>query len=98
MVAWSSKKQPIVALSTVESEYVAAANATKEAIWLRILLKDIGFKQVTVTTIHADNQGCIALAYNPTNHSHAKHIDIRHHFLHERITNQEINLHYMATE
>lgn len=69
-IAWSSKKQPTVALSTVESEYMAMSNATKEAIWLRTL-----------------NQGCIALAHNPVNHSRAKHINIRHHFIRERIAN-----------
>ena len=75
-VAWSSKKQPTVALSTVESEYMAALNATKEAIWLQTLLEEMGFKQVSATTIHVDNQGCIALAPNPVNHSCAKHINI----------------------
>ncbi|KAJ3569220.1 hypothetical protein NP233_g5191 [Leucocoprinus birnbaumii] len=68
-VAWSSKKQPTVATSSVEAEYMAASNATKEAIWLRTLLKEIDYPQVDATIIHADNQGCIALAHNPVNHS-----------------------------
>ena len=42
-VSWSAKKQPTVALSTIEAEYMAAANATKEAIWLRVLLEDLGY-------------------------------------------------------
>jgi Reverse transcriptase (RNA-dependent DNA polymerase) len=91
-VSWSSKKQPTVALSTVEAEYMAAANATKEAIWLRTLLQDLGFTQVQATTIWGDNTGCIALAHNPIAHSRAKHIDIRHHFIRERIASDEINL------
>jgi hypothetical protein len=97
-VSWSSKKQPTVALSTVEAEYMAASNATKEAIWLRVLLKDLGFTQVKATTIHADNQGCIALAQNPVSHSRAKHIDIRHHFIRERIQNREIDLKFCPTK
>ena len=97
MVLWSSKKQPTVALSTVEAEYMASANATKEAIWLRSLLSDLGFPQPTTTVIHADNQGCIALAKNPVAHSRAKHIDIRHHFLRERIANNEISFKYCPT-
>jgi hypothetical protein len=75
-ISWSSKKQPTVALSTAEAEYMSASNATKEAIWLRTLLTDMGFPQTMATTIHADNQACIALSYNPVNHSCAKHIDI----------------------
>lgn len=97
-VSWSSKKQPTVALSTVEAEYMASSNATKEAIWLRVLLEDMGFKQVTATLIHADNQGCIALARNPIAHSRAKHIDIRHHFIRERIQSSEIRLEYCSTK
>src|SRR5271154_1077835 len=54
-VSWSSKKQPTVALSTTEAEYMAASAATKEAIWLRILLEDLGFPQTEATTIRADN-------------------------------------------
>jgi hypothetical protein len=57
-VSWSSKEQPTLALSTVEAEYMAASNATKEAIWLRTLLEDLGYPQTKATLIHADNQGC----------------------------------------
>ena len=96
-ISWSSKKQPTVALSTVEAEYMAASNATKEAIWLRVLLTDMGYPQSTATLIHADNQGCIALARNPVSHSRAKHIDIRHHFIRERINRSEIELRYCST-
>ena len=97
-VAWSSKKQPTNALSTVESEYMAASNATKEAIWLRTLLEEMGFKQVSATTIHVDNQGCIALVHNPVNHLRVKHIDIRHHFIQECIASKEVSLHYVSTK
>ncbi|KAG5728177.1 hypothetical protein E4T56_gene19310 [Termitomyces sp. T112] len=97
-ISWSAKKQPTVALSTVEAEYMAASNATKEAIWLRVLLEDLGYPQLHATVIHADNQGCIALARNPVAHSRAKHIDIRHHFLRERDETKEIELRYCSTK
>ena len=97
-VSWASKRQPTVALSTMEAEYMAASNATKEAIWLRILLVDLGFPQVQATTIHADNQGCIALSRGTVTHSRAKHIDIRHHFLRERVASSEVNLLYCSTK
>jgi len=42
-VTWSSKKQSTVAISSAEAEYMALANATKEAIWLRMLLKEMNF-------------------------------------------------------
>ena len=97
-ISWSSKKQPTVALSTIESEYMAAANATREAIWLRILLTDLGYPQVSASIVYGDNQGCISLTRNPIAHSHAKHIDIRHHFIRERIENKEVDLQYCSTK
>src|SRR6202030_1705156 len=84
-ISWSSKKQPTVVLSTVEAEYMASVNTTKEAIWLRTLLADLGFPQTSATLIRADNQGCIALSRHLISHSRAKHIDIRHHFVCERV-------------
>jgi len=84
-ISWSSKKQATVTTFSVEAEYVASSNTTKEAIWLRTLLTKLDFSPTTTTIIHADNQGCIALASNPVTHSCAKHIDIRYHFICERV-------------
>jgi hypothetical protein len=97
-VSWASKRQPTVALSTTEAEYMAASNTTKEAIWLRVLLEDLGFPQVSATTLHADNLGCIALTNGTVTHSYAKHIDICHHFIRERVANSEIDLQYVSTK
>ena len=68
-MSWSAKKQPTIVLSTVEAKYMAASNATKEAIWLQVLLEDLRYPQLHATVIHMDNQGCIALAQNPVAHS-----------------------------
>ena len=54
-ISWMSKRQSIVALSTTEAEYVALSTATQEAIWLRSLLKGMGFEQKSPTTIFEDN-------------------------------------------
>ncbi|KAJ3560537.1 hypothetical protein NP233_g10774 [Leucocoprinus birnbaumii] len=97
-VAWLFKKQPTVVTSSVEAEYMAASNAKKEAIWLWTLLKEIDYPQVNTTIIHTDNQGCIALVHNPVNHSCAKHIDIHHHFIQERVELGEVELKYISTK
>ena len=97
-VLWSAKKQPMVALLMIEAKYMATSNATKEVIWLWVLLKDLGYSQPNATVIHADNQGCIVLAQNPVTHSQAKHINIQHHFLCECIEMKEIDLHYCSTK
>ena len=68
-ISWSSKKQPMVMLSTVKAKYMMSANVTKEAIWLWTLLSDLGFPQTTLMLIQADNQGCISLSHHPVTHS-----------------------------
>ncbi|GKB85665.1 hypothetical protein Tco_0957937 [Tanacetum coccineum] len=54
-VSWVSKLQSVVAMSTIEAEYVAAAQASKEAIWLKMLLEEIGYKHEKIT-LFCDNQ------------------------------------------
>ena len=66
--------------------------ATQEAIWLRGLLKNLNRCAKTATKIFQDNQGCIALAKNPVYHSRTKHIDIKFHFLHEKVASAVIAL------
>ena len=77
---------------------MAASQSTKEAIWLRKLLDDVWFVQEGATTIMCDNQGCIALAKNPTHHSRTKHIDVQYHFICVKLESGEINLEYCPTE
>ena len=97
-VSWSARKQKTVALSSTEAEYMALTAATKEATWLRHLLKDLGYEQPGPTVIYEDNQGTIAIAQNPCHHKRTKHIDIQYHFTREKIEAGEVTLEYIATE
>jgi hypothetical protein len=97
-VSWNSKRQPTVALSTTEAEYMSASQSAKEAVWLRQLMADVGCVQEDATTIMCDNQGCIALAKNPKPHSRTKHIDVQHHFIREKIEDEAIDMKYCPTE
>jgi hypothetical protein len=97
---WSSKRQPtIVALSMTEAEYMASTQATKEAIWMTKLMKELGYmKEKKVMVIRCDNQGAISLTKNPTQHARTKHIDVQHHFVRERVENGEVTFEYCSTE
>jgi hypothetical protein len=97
-ISWASRQQPTVALSTVEAEYMALSDATKEAVWLRALLLELGYGQDSATIIHEDNQGCLSLAKNPVHHNRTKHIDIRYHFIRSHIAGDEIKPTYCTTE
>jgi hypothetical protein len=98
VVSWSSKKQPTVALSTVEAEYMSSTHATKEAIWLKQLLAEIEIHLDGPVLMYNDNQGCIQLAKNPAQHQRTKHIDLRHHYIREKLESGEITLQYCSTE
>lgn len=97
-ISWSSKKQQTVALSSTEAEYVALTHTTKEAIWLRALLKDLGQEQTEATIINEDNRSVISLALNPVNHQRTKHIDIQYHFIRDKIQHKQISLQHTPTE
>ena len=97
-ISWANKLQPNVALSSTEAEYMAVSAAVQEAIFLRGLMGDLGYPQAGATMIYEDNQGCIAISENPVMHQRTKHIDIRHHFVRERVESGDIKLEYIPTE
>ncbi|KAJ2936017.1 hypothetical protein H1R20_g1077, partial [Candolleomyces eurysporus] len=105
-ISWSSKKQPIVTLSSTESEYVALTHAAKEAKWLRSLSREIlpvvglgsYVEKFQPTTLYCDNQGAIKLSTNPVFHAQTKHIDIHFHFIRQTITSRDLHLVYCPTD
>jgi hypothetical protein len=97
-ISWCSRLMPTVALSSTEAEYMAACEATQEAVYLRQLLSDLGYEQKQPTTIFEDNQGCIAMTKNPVIQKKSKHIDIKYHFTRERVEMGQVELKYIATE
>jgi hypothetical protein len=80
-ISWFSRKQECNSLSTTESEFVAASEAAKEAIWIRSLLKEIERRGPEPIPLLCDNQGAIRCAHNPELHRKMKHIDIRFRFV-----------------
>jgi transposase InsO family protein len=102
-ISWSSKRQSSTALSSCEAEYIGQTQATKEAIWLRRLLKELQIAEEegqapAATIIYGDNQGAIALAKNPQFHARTKHIDVQHHFVREKQHSGEVDLQYVPTD
>jgi hypothetical protein len=97
-ISWSSKRQKTVALSTTEAEYMAVSAASREAVWLRQLLGELGCFQERPTVLFNDNQGCIKLSKNPVFHTNSKHIDVQHHYVRELQEAGAIELQYCASE
>ena len=96
-ITWLSKRQPTVAASTTEAEYIAAAQATKEALWLRLLLADLGIV-VNTFQIMADNQSALELLKNPVSSMRSKHIDVVYYFARERVARRDVEFSYIRTD
>src|SRR5271156_3595019 len=110
-IAWGSNKQPIVALSTCEAEYVATSNTAREATWLRNLLAEIdppGAPATFLPQLHEpnylppipmamDNQGTIALATLGSQNRRTRHINVRYHYIRDCIESGTIAPHYTPT-
>ncbi|KAL0278018.1 UNVERIFIED_CONTAM: Retrovirus-related Pol polyprotein from transposon TNT 1-94 [Sesamum radiatum] len=87
VVAWKSSKQDTTADSTMEAEYIAASEAAKEAVWIKIYIQEFGVVPSIAepVVIFCDNNGAIAHAKEPRSHHRSKHILRRYHLLREMV-------------
>ena len=91
-ITWSSKQQSVVALSTAESEYIAACHTAREGIWLQRLCKDLGIDCDGPLALHADNKASIHMATNSSDTARTKHIDVAYHFLRQSVLRHLIRM------
>jgi hypothetical protein len=100
-VSWSSRKQPITALSSTEAEYIAAADGAKQAVWLCHFIYSVGKQRVLngrPTPFYMDNQSSMRLSQNPVEHTRSKHIHVRYHAIRDSIEHGEIAPIYTHTK
>jgi hypothetical protein len=95
-ITWRSKKQSIIATSSMEAEYIALSSTVKEALWIRKLIKEFNGDQEPVE-IKEDNQACIRFAYDSNHSDRTKHIDVRYLFIKERIEKNQVKIGYCPT-
>lgn len=97
-IAWSSKLQSLVTLSTTEAEFVAAVTAGQQIIWLRNLLSEFGYNFPSPSTLHIDNMSAVSVAKNPEHHGRMKHLDLRFFWLREAVFEGEISVSHVPTK
>jgi hypothetical protein len=84
LIAWTSKRQSVVTLSSTEAEWYAASQLSQQLLWSRSILGEIGFNQTEPITIFEDNDNCMFAAYN-SHYKKMRHVDIKQMYLKELI-------------
>jgi hypothetical protein len=97
-ISWFSWKNKSVALSLEKAEYMAASQASCEALWLRKMFVGLFGVQLRPTVIYCDNQSCIKLSENPVFHDWSKHIKIQYHFICDYVQRGAMELQYISTK
>jgi hypothetical protein len=97
-IAWSARKQSIIALSTAEAEYIALTAVAQEVLYLQALIEELYERIITPIPIYCDNQGAIALTSNSKFHARTKHIDLRFHFVRSLVKSGVFDIQYCPTE
>nr|GFA60747.1 integrase, catalytic region, zinc finger, CCHC-type, peptidase aspartic, catalytic [Tanacetum cinerariifolium] len=84
LVSWSSKKQDCTSMSSTEVEFVSLSACCAQVLWMRSQLIDFGFHFDKIP-MYCDSKAAIAISCNPIQHSRTKHIDVRYHFIKEKV-------------
>jgi hypothetical protein len=97
VISWRSQKQQVVALSSCEAEYIAAATAACQGVWLAKMLAELRKKEPKMFGLKVDNQFVVALIKNPVFHKRSKHIETRYHYICECVEAKKLKVEYVGT-
>nr|GEV75935.1 retrotransposon protein, putative, unclassified [Tanacetum cinerariifolium] len=80
-----------------EAEYVCLSACCAQVLWMRTQLIDYGFHFDKIP-MYFDSNAAIAISCNPVQHSRTKHIDVRYHFIKEKVEMGIVELFFVGTE
>jgi hypothetical protein len=83
VVVWKSFKQNTAVDSTTEAGYIAASEASKEAVWIKKFLEEVGVvpSAMNPMSLYCDNSGVITQATEPRSHMKTRHIKHKYHII-----------------
>jgi hypothetical protein len=96
LVIWKSKKQSVVAQSTMQAEMIAAAYGKVQIDWLRHLISEIGIARCITRRIHTDGLNCVTTLNSGNFQSDSRHLRLRYHSIHEAIAKGEVEIKHVA--
>jgi hypothetical protein len=85
LITLRSKKQKVVARSSVEAEFRGMAQGICELLWIKSILKDLEIKYMNHINLYCDNKAAIQIAHNPVQHDRTKHVEVDRHFIKEKL-------------
>nr|CAN71214.1 hypothetical protein VITISV_039504 [Vitis vinifera] len=98
LVTWKSKKQNVVARSSAEAEFRGIALGLCEALWLRLLLQDLGYLSRQPIRLFCDNKAACDIAHNLVQHDHTKHVEVDRFFIKEKLDDKIVELPKILSE
>lgn len=100
MTGWfhgTTKNKILISLSTTKAEYIVVATCCSQVLWMKQTLKYIQVDFLDPISIMCDNSSVINISKNPVMHSRTKHIEIKYHFLREKVAGKEVKIEYVPT-
>lgn len=98
LVTWRSKKQSVIARSSAEAEFRAAAQAICEGMWIKRVLNELRITSLDPIRILYDNEAAVRIAKNPVHYDRTKHVEIDRHFIKEKIESRILQMAYTPTQ
>ena len=98
LVSWRSKKQKVVALSSVEAEFRGMTKGVRELLWLKRLVEEVICSTQDTMDLFCDNKAAIAIAHNPVQHDRTKHVEGDTHFIKEKLEDKIIQFPFVKSE
>ncbi|RVW82714.1 Retrovirus-related Pol polyprotein from transposon RE1 [Vitis vinifera] len=98
LVTWKSKKQNVVARSSAEAEFRGMTLGLCEALWLRLLLQDLGYLSRQPIRLFCDNKAACDIAHNPVQHDRTKHVEVDRFFIKEKLDDKIVELPKIRSE
>lgn len=98
LFSWQSKLQSVVAASSTEAEYIAVAQAVREALWIRKIAYDLKILPQGGILLKCGNTGALSLSRDNIISSRSKHIDVTYHLTRDYVSKGAVRLEYLSTD
>ena len=98
LVTCKSNKQNVVALSSAKAEFRGMTKGLCEILWIKGLLKELGYPMETEIKMYCDNKAAITIANNPVQHDRTKHVEANRHLIKQKLEEKIVIFPFVKSE